>query len=119
MSETISKLIKRSGEISDFDQDKIKEAIYKASLATGVDDHHLAKKLTDQVVVQLNQKFHKNSIPAVEEVQDMVEEVLIENKLIMKIIENLFANFPVHLTRPGNVQGLYRSVFRHIQWSLY
>ncbi len=82
MSETISKLIKRSGEIVDFDQDKISKAIYKAGLAVGVDDRHLAKKLTDQVTMRLNQKFHKNSIPAVEEVQDIVEEILIENKLI-------------------------------------
>jgi anaerobic ribonucleoside-triphosphate reductase len=82
MSETISKLIKRSGEIVDFDQDKIARAIYKAALAVGVDDHHLAKKLTDQVAIRLNQKFHKNSIPAVEEVQDIVEEILIESKLI-------------------------------------
>jgi len=82
MSETISKLIKRSGEIVDFDQDKISKAIYKAGLAVGVDDRHLAKKLTDQVAMRLNQKFHKNSIPAVEEVQDIVEEILIESKLI-------------------------------------
>ena len=82
MSETISKLIKRSGEIVDFNQDKITKAIYKAALATGVDDRHLAKKINDQVVIKLNQKFHKNSIPAVEEVQDIVEEVLIESKLI-------------------------------------
>lgn len=82
MSETISKLIKRSGEIVSFDQDKVTKAIYKAALAVGVDDRHMAKKLTDQVVMQLNKKFHKSSIPAVEEVQDIVEEVLIENKLI-------------------------------------
>ena len=66
----------------EFEQDKINRAIYKAGLATGVDDHHLAKKLTDQVVMKINQKFHKNSIPAVEEVQDVIEEVLIEGKLI-------------------------------------
>ncbi|MFA5753764.1 MAG: ribonucleoside triphosphate reductase [Patescibacteria group bacterium] len=82
MSEIISKLIKRSGEIVDFEQDKIIRAIYKAALAVGVDDRHLAKKLTDQVVLKLNQKFHKNSIPAVEEVQDIIEEILIESKLI-------------------------------------
>lgn len=82
MSEIISKLIKRSGEIVDFDQAKIAKAIYKAALAVQVDDRHLAKKLTDQVVMKINQKFHKNSIPAVEEIQDIVEEVLIENKLI-------------------------------------
>ncbi len=82
MSETISKLIKRSGEIVDFDQDKVVRALNKAAMAVGVDDRHLAKKLADQVVIKLNKKFHKNSIPAVEEVQDIVEEVLIENKLI-------------------------------------
>jgi len=82
MSEIISKLIKRSGEIVDFDQDKIAKAIHKAALAVGVDDRHLAKKLSDQVTIRLNQKFHKNSIPAVEEVQDIVEEVLIESKFI-------------------------------------
>ncbi|MFA5184480.1 MAG: ribonucleoside triphosphate reductase [Patescibacteria group bacterium] len=82
MSEAISKVIKRSGEIVDFNQAKIVQAIYKAGVAAGTDDHHLAKKLTDQVVLRVNQKFHKSSIPAVEEIQDIVEEVLIDNKLI-------------------------------------
>ena len=82
MSEVISKIIKRSGEIVDFDQAKISQAVYRAALAVEVDDRHLAKKITDQTVLKLNQKFHKNSIQAVEEIQDIVEEVLIENKLI-------------------------------------
>ncbi len=82
MSETISKLIKRSGEVSEFNQDKIVTAIYKAGLAVEVDDRQLAEKLTKQVVERLNKKFHQHSIPAVEEVQDIVEGILIENKLI-------------------------------------
>ena len=82
MSETISKLIKRSGEIVDFDQDKIVKAIYKAAVSVGIDDRHLAKKLGDQVVMKITAKFHKNSIPAVEEIQDIVEEVLVESKMI-------------------------------------
>jgi len=79
MPETISKIIKRSGEIISFDQEKITQAIYKAALAADQDDRHLAKKLSDQVVIKINKKFHKNSIPAVEDVQDLVEEVLMEN----------------------------------------
>ncbi len=82
MPETITKIIKRSGDIAAFDQEKIFSAILKAAMSVGVDDRHLAKKLTDQVVIKLNQKFHKHSIPAVEEIQDIVEEVLIENRLI-------------------------------------
>jgi len=54
MSEIITKIIKRSGEIKEFDQDKITQAIYKAALSIEVDDRHLAKKLADQVVFRLN-----------------------------------------------------------------
>lgn len=82
MPSTITKLIKRSGELVEFDQSKIVRAIYKSLVSVGHDDHHLAKKMADQVVMSINKKFHVNSIPAVEEVQDMVEEILIENKLI-------------------------------------
>ncbi|HBA36583.1 TPA: ribonucleoside triphosphate reductase [Candidatus Falkowbacteria bacterium] len=82
MSEIISQIVKRSGEIVEFNQAKIANAIHRAALAAEVDDHHLAKKLADQVVMKINKKFHKNSILAVEEIQDVVEEVLIENKLI-------------------------------------
>ncbi len=82
MTETITKIRKRSGDIADFDHLKISKAIYKAALSAGIDDKDLAEKLTAQVVTKLGQKFHKNSIPAVEEVQDIVEEILIENKLI-------------------------------------
>lgn len=82
MTETITKIRKRSGEIADFDQVKISKAIYKAALSAGTDDQDLADKLTEKVIVKIGQKFHKNSIPAVEEIQDIVEEILIENKLI-------------------------------------
>ncbi len=82
MSETITKIRKRSGDIVDFDQVKISKAIYKAGLSADIDDQALADKLAEQVAIKISKKFHKNSIPAVEEVQDVVEEVLIENKLI-------------------------------------
>ncbi len=79
---SIKKIIKRSGEIVDFNQDKITNAILKAIKAVGRDDKELAKKLSEQVVRELNEKFHARSIPAVEEIQDIVEGVLIKNKEI-------------------------------------
>lgn len=82
MSETINKIRKRSGEIVDFDKSKISKAIYKASVSAGIEDLDLSEKLMEAVVSKLSTKFHKNSIPAVEEIQDIVEEVLIENRLI-------------------------------------
>ncbi|OGF24172.1 ribonucleoside triphosphate reductase [Candidatus Falkowbacteria bacterium RIFCSPLOWO2_12_FULL_45_13] len=82
MQNTITQILKRSGEIAIFDQAKITSAIYKATEAVGKPDKFLAQKFSDQVVATLNEKFHSRSIPAVEEVQDLVEEVLIKNRQI-------------------------------------
>lgn len=82
MLEIITQLRKRSGDIVDFSQSKITQAIYKAALSVDIDDEALAQQLSDEVVAKVAKKFHKNSIPAVEEIQDLVEEILIEHKQI-------------------------------------
>jgi ribonucleoside-triphosphate reductase len=79
----ITQIKKRDGRIVDFDQVKITEAIWKALQATGeAKNKKKAEALSDQVVILLNKKFHARSIPAVEEIQDIVEEVLIRGRLI-------------------------------------
>jgi len=78
----LTQIKKRSGEIVDFSQEKIIDAIYKATEAVGKPDKKLAQKFCDQVAKILNEKFHARSIPAVEEIQDTVEEVLIKNRQI-------------------------------------
>lgn len=78
----ITQIIKRSGKIVSFDQNKINNAIFRATEAVGKPDLKLANKLSDQVVKILNNKFHARSIPAVEEIQDIVEEILIKNRQI-------------------------------------
>ncbi len=78
----ITKIHKRDDSIVDFDQTKIAKAIFNAMRAVGQPDNELAQKMSDQVVEKMNRKFHERSIPAVEEIQDIVEEVLIESKLI-------------------------------------
>jgi len=79
---TISQLRKRKGKIVDFSKEKIISAIFKATESVGQPDKYLAQKLSDEVIAKINEKFHERSIPAVEEIQDIVEEVLIENKRI-------------------------------------
>ncbi len=79
---TITKIRKRSDEIADFNQDKITNAIQKAAEATGKPNEKLAKELSNKAIKAINLKFHTRSIPAVEEIQDIVEEVLISNKAI-------------------------------------
>ncbi|MFH1773005.1 MAG: ribonucleoside triphosphate reductase [Patescibacteria group bacterium] len=78
----IIQIRKRSGEIVDFNKAKIVSAIFKATESVGKPNQILAQKLSDQVADILNNKFHSRSIPAVEEIQDIVEEILIENREI-------------------------------------
>ena len=82
MNNVITKLRKRSGEIVDFDKEKIVNAIYKAAQAVGIEDQDLAQRLSDEVIEEVRQKFHVRSIPAVEEIQDIVEETLIQDRRI-------------------------------------
>lgn len=82
MQTSITQIIKRSGEIAPFDQSKITDAIFKATEAVGEPNEKLAKKLSAEVVKIINGKFHARSIPAVEEIQDIVEEVLIKSRQI-------------------------------------
>lgn len=75
----ITQIRKRDGRIVDFDESKITEAIWHSAQSVGGKDKELSEKLASQVMERLNEKFHARSIPAVEEIQDMVETVLIEN----------------------------------------
>lgn len=82
METQIKQIRKRNGDIVDFDQKKITSAIYKALVAIGRDDEVLAGNISDKVVHVLNSKFHPRSIIAIEEIQDLVEEVLIKEDLV-------------------------------------
>jgi ribonucleoside-triphosphate reductase len=75
----ISQIKKRDGRIADFDQEKIAVAISKAMEAVGEKNAKKAQKMSDLATEILNKKFHFRSIPAIEEIQDIVEEVLIKS----------------------------------------
>lgn len=75
----ISQSIKRDGRIVSFDQSKITDAIYKAAVAVGGHNWELAELLSNKVVKFLEEKFDGHTIPAVEDIQDVVEKILIES----------------------------------------
>lgn len=80
MPEIITQIRKRSGAIVAFEQNKITTAIKHAQEAIGEANDALAEELSNKIVENIAKHFHKNTIPAVEEVQDIVESTLIENK---------------------------------------
>ena len=70
---------KRDGRVVPFEPVKITDAIFKAVQAVGGSNRDIAENLTLQVMGQLQKSGCNGIIPAVEEVQDAVEKVLIEN----------------------------------------
>jgi ribonucleoside-diphosphate reductase alpha chain len=74
----VSQITKRDGCIVRFDETKITNAILKALKAFERGDGDVAKRLSEDVVKLINERF-ENKIPNVESVQDIVEEVLIRD----------------------------------------
>jgi len=70
---------KRDGRLEEFDPERITNAIWKAAKAVGGKDRELAKRLSSQVVEELERRFGDEGVPTVEEIQDLVEKTLIEN----------------------------------------
>ncbi|MDR2660185.1 MAG: ribonucleoside triphosphate reductase [Spirochaetaceae bacterium] len=89
----IKNVVKRSGEVKPYDRSKIKNAISKAFIAVqrnnaqggGIGEVN-DKKVEDitcrveQMIANMMSHRHEKSIPAIEEIQDLVENALIEAK---------------------------------------
>ncbi len=78
----VSKVQKRNGEIADFNEEKIKNAVFKAVTASKAGDGEISKKVSDRVIDLIARRFKKDEIPMVEQIQDIVEEVLILEGLV-------------------------------------
>lgn len=80
----LKSVVKRSGEVEEYDRTKILTAIGKAIEAVEKRPNpDKAELLTNHVEERLRFLMagrHENSIPAIEEIQDVVESVLIEQK---------------------------------------
>jgi ribonucleoside-diphosphate reductase alpha chain len=74
----IKNVRKRDGRVVRFEPAKITEAIWKAIMATGGKDKTVAERLAVEVVRKLETLFPEDSVPGVEDIQDVVERVLIE-----------------------------------------
>lgn len=74
----IKSIKKRDGRVVKFDRKKIEKAISKAGAETGEFDKDVSIRLTDKVLGRV--EAHGKSLPSVEEVQDIVEDMLIESK---------------------------------------
>ncbi len=75
----VQQVIKRNNQVVAFDLAKITDAINGAFSAVSEPNYQLSSGLAMLVNYELGQKFPGRSIPAVEEIQDVVEKVLMAN----------------------------------------
>ena len=79
------RVVKRDGQIEIYNREKIYNAIEKAAEAVGKNEKELVEKLTaltEDRLIDFMSKRHPNSVPAIEEIQDIIETVLIEEKQV-------------------------------------
>ncbi len=72
----VKKVVKRSGQVVAFDQDKIAKAVAKALETTEEGNRKDAQIVSDKVVQLLNKNYKEGYVPEIEEIQDLVERVL-------------------------------------------
>ena len=77
MINKILKVEKRNKDIVDFNEEKIRNAVFKAITATKKGNGEKSKKISNKVLDILNRRFKSGEIPNVEQIQDIIEEVLI------------------------------------------
>ncbi len=75
----VTQVYKRDGTFENFDLEKITNAIFKAAKACGGNNKETANNLAKEVEINLNNQFN-HKVPTVEEIQNIVEKVLIENR---------------------------------------
>src|SRR3989344_5630071 len=78
MRRMIGQIKKRDGNISEFDKVKITNAIYGAAREGGNEQRSECDQIADKVVEKISEEMPRGSMPTVEGVQDLVEQVLIE-----------------------------------------
>lgn len=81
----IKHIIKRDGQLEIYNREKLKNAIAGAAKAVGIEDENLVERLvtlTEEKIRAMMSERHPNSAPALEEVQDCVEAVLIEDRQV-------------------------------------
>ena len=79
-------IIKRDGNKVDFEKIKIERAISKAffSVDSSITEEEL-RKMSDRIEKTIKQKYPKDHIPTVEEVQDLVELTLIDENYYREV----------------------------------
>ncbi len=119
-------VIKRTGAVVPFNNERITNAIYRAAVAVGGRDKEKAEELSKKVIDALEGKYNDGYKPHIEEIQDVVEKVLIENGHAKVAKEYILyreeaakrrQNDSLHFSKPSEFIP-WAKVWRSLDWSV-
>ena len=80
--DAIQQIRKRNGNLTTFDPEKIRNAVYRAHASIDKPDHEIAGRVCDRVIERIKRDLDaRHEYPTVEAIQDVVESTLIDMKL--------------------------------------
>lgn len=105
------KIIKRDGKITNFDPEKITEAIAQAGLATEEFKRDRAKQLAEKVLRRAEETI-KQRTPSVEQIQDIVEQILMESSFKRTAKEYITYRLERNRVREAksNLMNIYKTI---------
>ena len=121
----ITKIIKRDGNVVDYDRDRIATAIFKAATSVGGSDRKTAEELALDVEQGLVSTYGKGCAPSVEEIQDIVESTLINKghvKTARAYIIYRHERARARATRAVSVEASdnipYKKIYEVLRWNM-
>lgn len=121
----IERIVKRDGNIVAYDRDRVATAIFKAAASVGGTDRALAMELALEVERRLVEVYGPYSMPSVEDIQDVVEEVLIKNGHVKTSRAYIVYRHDRAKARNGRKDGVeatdnipYKKIYEVLRWNM-
>lgn len=121
----ITKIIKRDGSIVKYNGERISAAILKATASTGNPNPKLAESMAEKVEAALTSTYGSDSTPSVEDIQDVVESVLMENRLTRIARNYIIYRHQRAMTRAARAYTFevtdnvpYKKIYDVLRWNM-
>lgn len=121
----IKKIVKRDGTVVRYTRQRIATAILKATASTGRPNPKLAESMSAKVEQALIDTYGSDTIPSVEDIQDVVENVLMENRLTRIARNYIIYRHQRAMARAARAYSFevtdrvpYRKLYEVLRWNM-
>ncbi|MDI6775124.1 MAG: ATP cone domain-containing protein [Verrucomicrobiota bacterium] len=121
----IARIIKRDGSVVRYDRSRIANAIAKAVASEGAANPLLAEAMAEKVETALASAYGSAVTPSVEDIQDVVESVLMENRLARVARSYIIYRHQHAMARAARAYDFevtdnvpYKAIYEVLRWNM-